>query len=725
MQVLNIIPRKSRVFFLLLTSTILSGPLLSGCGGGGGGGGGGSPAPTITRPQGDAGFSPDITLAPFSSFSGEYSRTPSLHAMGLSPYYDMGLSGSGVLVGVLDSGVDSQHEELAGKVAGGGDWQGSGRGLENPFGHGTHVASILAASRNGRGIHGVAPAEGVVSYRILDALGKFGHQSGNVMIPAILGDASVRKLPVLNNSWASIYEINDIAKSTLDLVLTQELRSYHEIASSDGPIMVWAAGNGSAEEVSIRSGLPYYYPDLHLNWLTVVGVDPDLHEPRYTNRCGVSQAWCITAPGGGDDQFSDGVFAAIPGDKYSHKSGTSMAAPFVSGSLALLLERFPSMTPRQAAARLLVTADYAGLVTADGCTIERCTEAEMAAVFGQGLINVPQALQPIGATSVEVGPNIRLPLRQTLFVTPSVLGGSVQAAFNNQAMLIRDGFDNAPFMVSLTSRLPISGQRYHPAPASLWKITDDREPSGFRFAPSGMAPVSASLPARLTDISSDMDADWFGYETRFGDHEVQILISPGMRRQVAHSIISPQKNNTQRWMWIGIDHLKGVPDGYASGAFNSTASSHWLFAGNQHDFHHFSVAAEVLIGETRLHPNNPEHSLLTEADYRFDAARLGIEIPFGATTQMGIDLTFPPALRDGQIKLRLPIGVNLQNGQTTYQQYSENLTLSHRERRLGLSVSHQSTDDLSLYVGIGYSQNDGHQKGESRQLAVFGLKKLF
>lgn len=719
MQVLSVIPRKSRAFFLLLASTLLVQTFLTGCGGGG------SSAPSVTNPQGDAGFTPDISLTPFSASSNEYRRTPNLNAMGLSPSYDMGLSGLGVVVGVLDSGVDSQHEELRGKVDGGGDWHGSTRGLEDQFGHGTHVASILAAARNGRGIHGVAPAAGVVSYRILDALGKFGSQSGNVMVPAILGDATARQLPVLNNSWASIYEINDIAKPTLDLILEQELRSYHQVARPDGPVMVWAAGNGSAEEVSIRSGLPYFYPDLRPNWLTVVGVDPDLHEPRYTNRCGVAQAWCLTAPGGGDDQFSDGVFAAIPGDSYARKSGTSMAAPFVSGSLALLLERFPSMTPRQAAARLLVTADYRGLVTADGCTIDRCTQAEMAMVFGQGLINVPVALQPIGATSVEVGPDIQLPLHHSLLVTPAALGGSVQSALSGRVMLVRDSFDNAPFMVSLTSRLPISEQRYAPAPSILWNPSGDNSFTGFRFASSGMAPVSAHLPARLTDISADTDADWVGYETQFGDHNAQVVISPGVRRKAAHGIIWGKTKNNQGWIGAGVDYLSDVPDGYSGGAFSSTASSQWMFAGNQYDFQRFTITAEILFGATRLSPDHPEHSVLTEVDYRFDAARLGVDFPLGASSQIGVDLTLPPALSDGRIKLRLPIGVDLQNGQTRFQEYSDRLRMNDRERRLGLSFTHQSTNTFSLYAAIGVSQNDGHQKGKSRQSAVFGLRKRF
>lgn len=168
-----------------------------------------------------------------------------------------------------------------------------------------------------------------------------------------------------------------------------------------------------------------------------------------------------------------------------------------------------------------------------------------------------------------------------------------------------------------------------------------------------------------------------------------------------------------------------VPDGYASGAFNSTASSQWVFAGNHHDFQRFSLTAEVLFGATRLYPDHPEQSLLTEVDYRFDAARLGLEVPLGASSQIGVDLTLPPVLRDGQITLRLPIGVDLEQGQTRFQDVSENLSLTHRERRLGFTFTHQSTDTFSLYAAIRLSQNDGHQKGISRQSTAFGLRKRF
>ena len=151
---LNVFPKKTLCIVILFASTSLTA-----CGGGGGGGGGTSfsvtndSQPVIQQNIGP--FSPDPNVAAFDQTASEYRATPSLDAMGLTPFYALGLSGSGVTIGVLDSGVDGDHEELDGRVAGGGDWHGSGQGSDDPFGHGTHVASIIAAARNRLGIHGV------------------------------------------------------------------------------------------------------------------------------------------------------------------------------------------------------------------------------------------------------------------------------------------------------------------------------------------------------------------------------------------------------------------------------------------------------------------------------------------------------------------------------------------------------------------------------------------
>lgn len=114
-------------------------------------------------------------------------------------------------------------------------------------------------------------------------------------------------------------------------------------------------------------------------------------EPYYTNRCGLAADWCITAPGGGDDQARNGVFAARSGGGYIRKSGTSMAAPHISAGLAVILDAFPTLSPQAAARRMLATASHDGLVAAGYLTYSLSADALLAAFM---LLNVGERYVP-------------------------------------------------------------------------------------------------------------------------------------------------------------------------------------------------------------------------------------------------------------------------------------------------------------------------------------------
>lgn len=231
------------------------------------------------------------------------------------------------------------------------------------------------------------------------------------------------------------------------------MQSYRAVATESGPVFVWAAGNGSDNEVSVRSGLPYHFPELEENWLAVVSVDQFGQEPSYTNRCGVSAAWCITAPGGGDDEDLYGIIGAQAGGGYTFKSGTSMAAPLVSGALSLIMEAMPTISPRDAAERLKQTARYDGLTTANGCTIDTCPEDEIRNVFGHGLINVSAALQPIGSASVLEKGGGKHHLKQTYINVPPAMGSAFEHSLNGAIAVVHDSFDGALMLTDLRGAL--------------------------------------------------------------------------------------------------------------------------------------------------------------------------------------------------------------------------------------------------------------------------------
>ena len=153
---------------------------LSGCIGGGGGGGGGQ--------------------VQFSGAGSEYAAQPGLQQVSASAAFGAGYSGHNIRVRVVDSGIDGRHSEFSGRVHAGGDWQSASDGRIDLYGHGTHVAAILAGAKDGVGMHGVAPQSQLYAYRILNEYGNFGGRSGEDMIPGLVSDARRKNLHILNNS---------------------------------------------------------------------------------------------------------------------------------------------------------------------------------------------------------------------------------------------------------------------------------------------------------------------------------------------------------------------------------------------------------------------------------------------------------------------------------------------------------------------------------------------
>ena len=140
----------------------------------------------------------------------------------------------------------------------------------------------------------------------------------------------------------------------------------------------------------------YFLTDANLigKWLTVVALNESDAITSYSNGCGVAKNYCISAPGGELNFGRDaGIYSTVnqsdtteSGD-YAYKQGTSMAAPVVSGSIALLKEQFPNLTPTQLVDLLISTATDLGAAGVDE-------------VYGVGKINLGSAATPQGVTSV-------------------------------------------------------------------------------------------------------------------------------------------------------------------------------------------------------------------------------------------------------------------------------------------------------------------------------------
>ena len=379
----------------------------------------------------------------------EYNNQVGLAQINAVTLNNYGHNGSGVKVAVVDTGIASSHAEF-GRTIYGMDFGGSTNGYgSDENGHGTHVASIIAGDRDGSGMRGVAYEATLYDYRVANDAGSL--VGLNNKIP-VFNQHVVDNIKVSNNSWASPNaEINEYSEATLRAAIPNTILAAKN-AVDNGTLFVFAAGNDSANHSNIWGGLGYRISELTDAWLTVVSVGPNNKETNYTNRCGIAASICVTAPGGGDSQSTIGIYAADNDGGYIRLSGTSMAAPHVSGLAAALMSKFPSLTNKQIATRIKTTSSLDNLTSSTGRTLASHGEAYMQSVFGHGLVNANAASASIGSLNMGTGSNLfsgsKIDLNKSKMQLPSGLSASIKRAILADEFVAFDSFDGAEFIVT-------------------------------------------------------------------------------------------------------------------------------------------------------------------------------------------------------------------------------------------------------------------------------------
>jgi subtilisin family serine protease len=271
--------------------------------------------------------------------------------------WDLTTGDASVSVGILDSGVELTHPDLAPNIrvnpgesgplatngldddangladdSHGWDWVNDDNDPADEYGHGTHVAGTVGARGNdGVGVMGVAWDVGLTPLRVLDENG-----DGNVSdLIAAYGYTRDQGLKIVNASLGG----GSYSSAERDA-----------IAAASGTLFVMAAGNGGLDGVGDDNDATPTYPCSYAlpNLICVAATDQDDALASFSNYGATSVD--LAAPG-------VNIGSTYPGNDWWYMSGTSMATPHVSGAAALVWSLFPSATVAGVRAALLERVD--------------------------------------------------------------------------------------------------------------------------------------------------------------------------------------------------------------------------------------------------------------------------------------------------------------------------------------------------------------------------------
>lgn len=218
--------------------------------------------------------------------------------------------GKGIKIAILDTGCETTHPDLKGRIAGGRNFSDDDDGDPNNYtdynGHGTHVAGTIAAVQNGKGVVGVAPEAELLIVKVLN-------RSGG-------GDYNW----IINGIYYAIEQQVDIISMSLggpDDV--EELHTAVKKAVDANILVVCAAGNeGDGKDSTDEFGYPGAYNEV----ISVGAVSLDRQSSEFSNS---NNEVDLVAPG-------EKILSTFLHGQYATLSGTSMATPHVSGALALI-----------------------------------------------------------------------------------------------------------------------------------------------------------------------------------------------------------------------------------------------------------------------------------------------------------------------------------------------------------------------------------------------------
>ena len=669
-------------------------------------------APVLAAPTAASKTTSPITVSAVDPYAVEYSAGRFLDPIKAKSAWGRGYTGKGSTILIIDTGINTKSPEFAGRIKGTIDYTRTS--VEDTNGHGSNVAGIAAAARNATGMTGVAYDANLLiakvatgtSYDFNSALKaiQWGAQNG-----AIVANISANEVSNADYNRYSTLIAPGVYKNTHPYYGGA---NYYNMATPAG--LQSAMANNNIVLVVSAGNAGRMYPDNPATFATATDSKGNLvlggrmlivgaYDPNtgtiasFSNRAGTvcknvvgsvckdayrTSDFYIMAPGVND--YSVGYGAA---NAYSVYSGTSQAAPSVTGAVAIINQMWPNMKPENIAKLLLQTANK----NIKGYDVN---------TMGQGLLDLDRATQPVGALNLPTTGRINKTYNATV---PTLISSGTAKIGTISNVMVVDSY-NRDFYTNVK-------------PATVAAVN-----------PAGINPLQAVLPYTTQNNYSQLNAYSYANGFKIGDNDVRMFLSGPTGNpmlEVGHT-----------------KHYDAVDVRYAVGSFGETGT--WL--GNQSASLNNTVSATTygsvgvsarLVDDQRVYSNfsygftrtNYNDGMVAGLNTVQSASWLvGYEKAMDLHQTVGIMLNQPTSVVRGTANVVAPNGFAADGETANWATQRVSLTPDVREYRVGTYYRYTDRSKLSNTSLTAFAEqryNYMAQQGVKNTVVGFALDQRF
>lgn len=624
----------------------------------------------------------------------------------------LGLTGAGQVIAIVDGGFLPGHETIASRVV---SVTGNPPAADTPTddgpSHGTAVASVVSGS-SGTMI-GVAPGATL-------ALGYYGTSDDFMTLTAAANDALARGAVAQNNSWGftdtpiTLTNYNAIFGGGTGQGWLAALTDY----AQNGVVVFAISNDTAATQAGLMDALPLFRPDLESAWLAVGNAIPVFDDNgvsavarRESSSCGEAARWCL---------FADGTwFAADAASNSSYTpnwTGSSFAAPQVSGALALLAEAFPNLTPHQLRTRLLASADntFTGFDTSGTSVVDLdpgpgVFNRTYSNEFGHGFLDIRAALLPIGQPSLLLSEEVTVTTKDYAFSTGGAMGDAVTQSLQGVTLSVADQLGGEFKVAAKEFATPAAPSDLAETLAARSFAKDFRQARSAPLAP--LTETFAAHPGQSMDLAGP------------GGTRASVLVGGAENYGIA---LSQRLGEGALALDVGVKlardggSLMGfVGSGNSGGA--SMASVALALSTDTGDAGGFFA----LSGEMGVADLGTTTAITSAGTAQFNSVRLdlGGRGVLAKDDRLTFAVAMPIAVTSGQADMQVP--VPQAGGGAEVRSVGIDLAPSERQVDLSIGYAVPMSEQSEFLLELVRAENYGNVAGATDSAAVFGMKWSF